>query len=115
MISIDLELARLVNFGVKHGLVEEADRVYTINRLLHTLGLTEFSAVEAPEEEAPRVRDLVKEEMESAVSLAVPMEVDAKVGESIREMEQRITKGLSAGQVQMFLELIEQMSRNLEN
>ena len=48
MISIDLELARLVNFGVKHGLVEEADRVYTINRLLHTLGLTEFSAVEAP-------------------------------------------------------------------
>ncbi len=36
--------------------------------------------VEAPEEEAPRVRDLVKEEMESAVSLAVPMEVDAKVG-----------------------------------
>ncbi len=51
MISIDLELARLVNFGVKHGLVEEADRVYTINRLLHTLGLTEFSAVEAPEED----------------------------------------------------------------
>ncbi len=36
--------------------------------------------VEAPEEEAPRVRDLVKEEMEAAVNLAVPMVVDAKVG-----------------------------------
>ena len=36
--------------------------------------------VEAPEEEAPRVRELVKEEMEAAVSLPVPMVVDAKVG-----------------------------------
>ena len=36
--------------------------------------------VECPEAEAQRVRDLVKEEMEAAVSLAVPMEVDAKTG-----------------------------------
>ena len=36
--------------------------------------------VEAPQEEAERVRKLVKEEMESAASLAVPMEVDAKIG-----------------------------------
>ncbi len=36
--------------------------------------------VECPEEEAEKVCVLVKEEMESAVSLAVPMEVDAKIG-----------------------------------
>ena len=36
--------------------------------------------VECPEEEAEKVCVLVKEEMRSAVSLAVPMEVDAKIG-----------------------------------
>ena len=36
--------------------------------------------VEAPAAEAEKVRALVKEEMESAASLAVPMEVDAKTG-----------------------------------
>ena len=34
----------------------------------------------APEAEAQQVRELVQAEMESAVSLAVPMEVDAKIG-----------------------------------
>ena len=53
--------------------------------------------------------------LKSLVPTQKAAEVDAKVGESIREMEQRITKGLSAGQVQMFLELIEQMSRNMES
>lgn len=36
--------------------------------------------VECPEEEAQQVCVLVREEMEAAVKLAVPMEVDAKVG-----------------------------------
>ena len=36
--------------------------------------------VECPEAEARQVQALVKEEMEAAVSLAVPMEVDAKTG-----------------------------------
>ena len=36
--------------------------------------------VECPAGEAQRVRDLVAEEMTHAVSLDVPMEVDAKVG-----------------------------------
>ena len=36
--------------------------------------------IEAPEAEAQQVRELVQAEMESAVSLAVPMEVDAKIG-----------------------------------
>ena len=36
--------------------------------------------VEAPAAEVEKVRALVKEEMESAASLAVPMEVDAKTG-----------------------------------
>ncbi len=36
--------------------------------------------VEAPEAEARQVQALVQEEMEAAVSLAVPMEVDAKTG-----------------------------------
>ena len=35
---------------------------------------------EAPEAEARQVQALVQEEMEAAVSLAVPMEVDAKTG-----------------------------------
>ncbi|MEG0542262.1 MAG: DNA polymerase [Angelakisella sp.] len=36
--------------------------------------------VETPEQEAPRVREIVKEAMENAVSLAVPMLVEINVG-----------------------------------
>ncbi|MEG0853373.1 MAG: DNA polymerase I [Angelakisella sp.] len=38
--------------------------------------------VETPEQEAPRVREIVKEAMENAVSLAVPMLVEINVGKN---------------------------------
>ena len=41
-------ITELVNYGIKSGLVDEQDRVYTVNRLIDVLGLDEYSE---PEEE----------------------------------------------------------------
>ncbi len=44
-------ITNLVNYAVKNGLITEADRVYTVNRLLECLGLDEYEApAEAVEE-----------------------------------------------------------------
>jgi UDPglucose--hexose-1-phosphate uridylyltransferase len=44
-------ITKLVNYAVKNGLITEADRVYTVNRLLECLGLDEYeSPVEVTEE-----------------------------------------------------------------
>ncbi len=51
MSAIDWEITRLVQFGVKHRLVDESDRVYVTNRVLHTLGLSDFSPQQAPDED----------------------------------------------------------------
>ncbi len=44
--------------------------------------------LEAPEEEVPTVAPLVREVMESAFTLKVPLKVDLKVGENWEEMEE---------------------------
>ena len=41
--------------------------------------------VEAPEEEASRAAEIVRDAMTHAVSLAVPMEVDLKIGKDWAE------------------------------
>lgn len=51
MKSIYTEISRLVQFGVKHRLIREYDRVYATNRILSVLGLSEFITEDIPEED----------------------------------------------------------------
>ncbi len=44
-------ITKLVNYAVKNGLITEADRVYTVNRLLECLGLDEYEMPAAVIEE----------------------------------------------------------------
>ena len=50
MVDISLEIFRLVQYGIDHGLLEPEDRVYASNRILNVLGLQEIRP-EQPEEE----------------------------------------------------------------
>ena len=52
--SVDRTIAGLAQYGVQRGLIEECDRVYTVNRLLEALGLDSYAEaepVEAPLED----------------------------------------------------------------
>ena len=51
MITINAEIQRLVQFGLKHNLLWESDRVFAVNRILSVLKLTEFSPAPIAEEE----------------------------------------------------------------
>lgn len=53
MIDINREIGRLVQYGRKHGLLEEEDINYCINRILAVLGLNDFKEVDIPEEDLP--------------------------------------------------------------
>ena len=48
--DMNREIARLLQYGVQRGLLQEEDRVYAANRLLALLHLTEYEPVSAPEE-----------------------------------------------------------------
>ena len=50
-------ITELVNYGIKSGLVDEQDRVYTVNRLIEVLGLDEYS--EPEEDIIPRELHLI--------------------------------------------------------
>ena len=43
---IDNDICKLVNYGICSGLLQEADRTYTINRLLEVFGLSDYHQVE---------------------------------------------------------------------
>jgi UDPglucose--hexose-1-phosphate uridylyltransferase len=53
-------ITELVNYGVQNGLVDAADRIYTVNRLLETLGLEEYT--EPSEVISPREIHLILED-----------------------------------------------------
>ena len=53
-------ITELVNYGIKSGLVDEQDRVYTVNRLIEVLDLDEYS--EPEEEIIPRELHLILED-----------------------------------------------------
>ena len=46
--DMNREIARLLQYGVQRGLLQEEDRVYAANRLLALLHLTEYEPVSAP-------------------------------------------------------------------
>lgn len=61
MTDCDRLITELVNYGLKEGLIPEADRICTVNRLLEALGLDEYNS---PEEEIiPRELHLILEDL----------------------------------------------------
>lgn len=51
-VNLDLELSRLIRYGLQRGLIGQEDRVYAVNRMLALLGAREF-AWQKTEEELP--------------------------------------------------------------
>ena len=50
MTDINLEIARLVQYGVKKGLLHQEDAVFAVNRVLALLKLNDYTQAAAPEE-----------------------------------------------------------------
>ena len=50
MIDINQEIARLISYGVKKGLLHEVDAVFAVNRLLALLKLDDYAPASSPEE-----------------------------------------------------------------
>ena len=46
---LNRDITALVNYGIGHGLIEEADRAWAVNRMLEVLGLSEYEACEVTE------------------------------------------------------------------
>lgn len=53
------DIDRLVSYGLKTGLIEEEDRIYTVNRLLELLGLEDYEPTET-EAEVSELEDILK-------------------------------------------------------
>lgn len=53
-------ITELVNYGIASGLVDELDKIYTVNRLIETLGLDEYT--EPEEDITPRELHLILED-----------------------------------------------------
>ena len=58
---IDTCLAELADYGVRTGLIEEADRTWAVNRLLEALGLTAFTAPEALPQPSRPLEDILRD------------------------------------------------------
>ena len=50
---INTYITELVNYGIRNGLIDELDRIYSINRLVELMELDEYSAPETMPEERP--------------------------------------------------------------
>ncbi|MBQ1296136.1 MAG: galactose-1-phosphate uridylyltransferase, partial [Clostridiales bacterium] len=51
---INTYITELVNYGIKNGLIDGLDRVYSVNKLIGLMGLDEYSEPES----VPEERDL---------------------------------------------------------
>ena len=58
---IDHAIAALADYGVRTGLIEEADRTWAVNRLLEALGLTAFTAPEALPQPPRPLEDILRD------------------------------------------------------
>ena len=58
-------IKQLVNYGLKNGLIEKEDEIFTTNQLLALFGLDEMEEVEAPEAE---LEDILKEMLDYAAA-----------------------------------------------
>ncbi len=59
MIDINVEIKRLVNFGIKKGLLEERDRIFGTNKLLEVLGLDSYIEPNQAVDEKFSVEDIL--------------------------------------------------------
>ena len=50
MTDINLEIARLVQYGVKKGLLHQEDAVFAVNRILALLKLNDYTQAAVPDE-----------------------------------------------------------------
>ena len=67
---MDTFITELVNYGIENGLIDELDRIYTTNRLIELMGLSEYTAPsEAP---SPRALTLHSPTMMSAQCVSSP-------------------------------------------
>ena len=62
---IDKAINRLADYGIRTGLIEETDRIYTINRLLELFGLEEYGEEDGTADELP-LSDILKEMLDYA-------------------------------------------------
>ena len=62
---IDKAISRLADYGIRTGLIEETDRIYTINRLLELFGLEEYGEEDGTADELP-LSDILKEMLDYA-------------------------------------------------
>lgn len=58
---INTYITELVNYGIKNGLIDELDRVYSVNKLIELMGLDEYAEPESVPEE--RDLNLILEDM----------------------------------------------------
>ena len=58
---INTYITELVNYGIKNGLIDEFDRVYSVNKLIELMGLDEYAEPESVPEE--RELNLILEDM----------------------------------------------------
>ena len=61
---IDASIQKLINYAVKNGLIEEADRAYAANRIIEILDKDDFNSCEVPEED---LEVILKELLDYAV------------------------------------------------
>lgn len=64
---IDLQLHRLLQFGLQHSLLKEEDRIYTMNQLLGALHLDEIKECEVPKEQLETASPILEEILEYAI------------------------------------------------
>ena len=62
---IDKSIATLVDYALRHGLIEETDRVWAENNLLAALGLDAYTRPEGPAEER-ELEEILAELLECA-------------------------------------------------
>ncbi|MBQ1246630.1 MAG: galactose-1-phosphate uridylyltransferase, partial [Clostridiales bacterium] len=58
---INTYITELVNYGIKNGLIDGLDRVYSVNKLIELMGLDEYAEPESVPEE--RDLNLILEDM----------------------------------------------------
>ena len=63
---LDTCLAELADYGVRTGLIEEADRTWAVNRLLEALGLTAFTEPEALPQPPRPLEDILRDILDGA-------------------------------------------------
>ena len=83
---IDKLITELVEYGINHGLVDEADRWLITNRLIELFGMTEYSLCEIDEVRA--VNMILNDMLEYAVDNRI-IEEDSTLARDLFDTKQK--------------------------